>query len=218
MKKLVFIGKELCEFLGIEYPIIQGGMAWIATAPLVAAVSQAGGLGTIGAGSMSAQELKKEIKKIKRATGKPFSVNVALIRSNAAEQVKVVIEERVPVVTTSAGNPEKFTDELKKAGIKVLHMVSSVETAKRAEKAGVEAVIAEGVEAGGHNGIDEITTFQLVPQVVDAVEIPVIAAGGITDGQIGVHPKYTDIIGQSADWSTRLRFASRVSHLSKPEP
>lgn len=172
---------KLTQMLGIEYPIIQGGMAWVANAQLVAAVSNAGGLGLIAGGAAPADVVRAEIQKTKQLTDKPFGVNVMLMNPNAEEIIRVCIEEQVKVVTTGAGNPNKYIPMLKEAGIKVIPVVPSVALAKRVARAGADALIVEGCEAGGHIG--EITTICLVPQVVDAVEIPVIAAGGIADGR-----------------------------------
>ncbi len=172
---------KITELLGIKYPIFQGGMAWISDAELAAAVSNAGGLGIIAGGGRSAEDLRKEIRKCKELTDKPFGVNVMLMMPNADEIMQVVLEEKVAVVTTGAGNPGKYIPSFKEAGIKVIPVVASVALAKRMERIGVDAIIAEGTESGGHIG--EITTFTLVPQVVDAVNIPVIAAGGIADGR-----------------------------------
>ena len=171
----------LTEILEIEYPIIQGGMAWVAEANLAAAVSNAGGLGIIGAGGADAKWVEDQIIKAKTLTDKPFGVNVMLLSPSADEVAKVVVEEKVPVVTTGAGNPEKYMEMWKEAGIKVMPVVASVAMARMKERCGADAVIAEGTEAGGHIG--EITTMVLVPQVVDAVNIPVVAAGGIADGR-----------------------------------
>jgi enoyl-[acyl-carrier protein] reductase II len=165
--------------LNIEYPIIQGGMAWIAESSLAAAVSNAGGLGIIAGGSAPIDYLRAEIRKCRSLTDKPFGVNIMLMSPNAEELAKLVIEEKVEVVTTGAGNPAKFAEDWKKAGIKILPVIPSVALAKRMERYGADAVIAEGTESGGHIG--EITTMCLVPQVVDAVSVPVIAAGGIAD-------------------------------------
>ncbi len=175
------IHTEICDMLGIKYPIIQGGMAWISTAELVAAVAEAGGIGMIAAGNMAPQHLKEEIRKAKKLTDKPFGVNLMLMAPQIDALVDVVIEEKVTMVTTGAGNPAKYMDKLKKAGIKVFPVVASVALAKRMEKYGADAIIVEGMEAGGHIG--EITTMVLLPQVVDAVNIPVIGAGGIADGR-----------------------------------
>ncbi len=172
---------EITELLGIEYPVIQGGMAWVAEYHLAAAVSEAGGLGLIGAASAPPEIVREQIRKVKELTEKPFGVNVMLMNPNAAEVAQVVVEEGVKVVTTGAGNPAKFMELWKQAGVKVIPVVASVAMAKIMEKSGADAVVAEGTESGGHIGA--ATTMTLVPQVVDAVNIPVIAAGGIADGR-----------------------------------
>ena len=172
---------EITELLNIEYPIIQGGMAWVADYHLAAAVSNAGGLGLIGSGGAPASWVKDQIREVKKLTDKPFGVNIMLMNPEADEIAKVIVEEKVPVVTTGARNPAKYIKDWKEAGVKVIPVVASCALAKMMERCGADAVVAEGTEAGGHIG--EITTMSLVPQVVDAVNIPVIAAGGIADGR-----------------------------------
>lgn len=172
---------EICKMMEIEYPIIQGGMAWAATAELAAAVSEAGGLGIIGTGSAPPQVVREEIRKVKKLTEKPFGVNVYYMSPYVEELINIVIAEEVKVITTGAGNPGKHIPKLKEAGIKVFPVVASVALAKRLARTGVDGLIAEGMECGGHVG--EITTMALVPQIVDAVDLPVIAAGGIYDGR-----------------------------------
>lgn len=172
---------EVTRLLGIEVPVIQGGMAWVAEYHLAAAVSNAGGLGLIGAASAPADWVRDQIRKAKELTKRPFGVNIMLMSPYAGEVAQVVVEEGVKVVTTGAGNPEKYMKLWKKSGIKVIPVVASAALAKRMERCGADAVVAEGCEAGGHIG--ENTTMCLVPQIVDAVKIPVIAAGGIADGR-----------------------------------
>ncbi len=217
---------EVTKLLEIKYPIIQGGMAWVAEHHLAAAVSEAGGLGLIGAANAPAEWVREEIRKAKELTDKPFGVNIMLMSPYADDVAKVVAEEGVKVVTTGAGNPGKYLASWKEAGICVIPVVASVALAKMMERAGVDAVVAEGTESGGHIG--ETTTMVLVPQVVDAVKIPVIAAGGIADGrgiaaafmlgakgvQLGtrfvaskeavVHQNYKDYIVKAKDIDTRV--------------
>lgn len=171
---------KIAELLNIQYPIIQGGMAWISDATLAAAVSEAGGLGIIS-GVGDTEYVRSEIKKAKSLTNKPFGINIMLMRDNVDEIAKLVCEEKIPVVTTGAGSPIKYIEDWKKHNVKVIPVVPSVAIAKRMERFGADAVIVEGMEAGGHIG--QLTTMSLVPQVVDAVDIPVIAAGGIGDGR-----------------------------------
>lgn len=172
---------RLTELLGIEHPIIQGGMAWTATAELAAAVSNAGGLGIIGAGHMPTDLLRDQIRRAKELTDKPFGVNLMLLTPHIDELVQMVLDEHVSVVTTGAGNPGKFISALRDTGIKVMPIVPSVALAKRMESIGADAIIGEGMEAGGHIG--DLTTMVLTPQLVDAVSVPVVAAGGIADGR-----------------------------------
>lgn len=216
----------LTELLNIEYPVIQGGMSWVAEYHLASAVSEAGGLGLIAAGGAPVDWLREQIREAKKLTDKPFGVNIMLMHPEADEIAKVMVEEGVQVVTTGAGSPEKYMSMWKEAGIKVIPVVASVAMAKRMERAGADAIVAEGTEAGGHIG--ELTTMVLVPQVVDAVNIPVVAAGGIADGrgmaaammlgaegvQMGthfvvtreaqVHQKYKDCIIKAKDIDTKV--------------
>jgi enoyl-[acyl-carrier protein] reductase II len=227
------IKTDICELLNIEYPIFQGGMAWIADASLASAVSNAGGLGIIAAGNANAEYVGAEIDKAKELTNKPFGVNIMLMSPFADEIAKLVVEKKVPVITTGAGNPSKYMEMWKAAGIKVIPVVPSTGIAKLVEKNGATAVIAEGGESGGHIG--ELTTICLVPQVCDAVSIPVIAAGGIADGrgvaaafmlgahgvQLGtrflvakectVHPNYKNKILKAKDIDT-ITTGKRLGH------
>ena len=220
----MFEQNPICKLLNIKYPIFQGGMAWIGTAELASAVSNAGGLGIIGAGHMPPDLLRAEIQKAKKWTDKRFGVNIMLMSPFVKEVMEVVIDERVAVVTTGAGNPAEYLPALKEVGTKVIPVVASVALAKRLVRSGVDAVIAEGTESGGHVG--EITTMALIPQVVDAVDVPVIGAGGIGDSrgimaafalgasavQMGsrfvvseeciAHPNYKNLVLKAKDRST----------------
>lgn len=180
-RREVIIRTRLCELLQIEYPILQGGMAWVSTAELAAAVSEAGGLGIIGSGQAPADWVREQVRKAKQLTVRPFGVNVMLLSPYVDEVMGVIREEKVAVVTTGAGNPGKYVPGLKELGTRVIPVVSSVALAKRLLRSGIDALIAEGMESGGHVG--ELTTMALVPQIVDAVDVPVIAAGGIYDGR-----------------------------------
>lgn len=174
---------RITTLFGIKYPIIQAGMIWASGWRLASAVSNAGGLGMIGAGSMYPEVLREHIQKCKAATDKPYAVNLPLLYPDIDKHIAIILEEKVPIVFTSAGNPKTWTKTLKDAGIKVVHVVSSAKFARKSEEAGVDAVVAEGFEAGGHNGREETTTLCLVPMVRQAVSIPVIAAGGIATGR-----------------------------------
>lgn len=213
---------EITELLGIKYPIIQGGMAWVAEYHLAAAVSNAGGLGLIGAGNAPADWVRQQIREAKKLTDQPFGVNIMLMSPYAADVAKVVAEEQVKVVTTGAGNPEKYMEMWKEAGVRVIPVVASVALAKRMERCGADALVAEGCEAGGHIG--ETTTMVLVPQIADAVKIPVIAAGGIADGrgiaaafmlgakgvQMGTHFVVTDECTVHDNYKERILKASDI--------
>jgi len=177
------LATRITGLFNITYPIIQAGMVWTAGSKLAVAVSEAGGLGLIGAGSMKPDLLRQHIRKARTGTGRPFGVNIPLSRGDVAELIQVTVDEGVRIVFTSAGHPVKYTEELKRAGCVVVHVVAAVKHAQKAVSAGCDAVVAEGFEAGGHNGVDEITTLTLVPQIVDAVQVPVLAAGGIADGR-----------------------------------
>ena len=218
----------------IKYPIIQGGMIWCSGWELASAVSNAGGLGLIGSGSMYPDVLREHIRKCKNATSKPFGVNVPLLYPQTGDHIKIIIDEGVKIVFTSAGNPKKFTSYLKEKGITVVHVVANVKFAEKCEEAGVDAIVAEGFEAGGHNGFEETTTMALIPQVRKAVSVPVIAAGGIGTGrtmlaamalgadgvQIGsrfvasressAHPEFKKAVVNADDGDTRLALKKLV--------
>ena len=174
---------RITQLFNIKYPVIQAGMIWASGWKLASAVSNAGGLGLIGAGSMYPEILLEHIQKCKKATDKPFGVNVPMLYPNIEEIIKIIVDEGVKIVFTSAGNPKTWTSFLKEKGITVVHVVSSVKFAKKAQEAGVDAIVAEGFEAGGHNGRDETTTFTLIPMVKEEINIPLIAAGGIATGR-----------------------------------
>jgi len=177
------MNNPICESLGIRYPILLGGMAMVGTAPLAAAVSEAGGLGILGAATWKPDEFRAQINRVREFTDKPFGANIPVSSPLSGDQVDVVIEEGLPVVTTSAGSAARYTARLKEQGIYVMHVVPMVSFAMQAQNAGVDAIIAEGSESGGYTSLEEISTFVLVPQVVDAVQCPVLAAGGIGDGR-----------------------------------
>lgn len=177
------MGNRICEILEIKTPIISGGMVWCSGWELASAVSNEGGLGLIGAGSMTPEILAQHIQKCRKATTNTFGVNIPLMNPNSPKHIDIVIQEKVPVVFTSAGNPSTYSKRLKQAGIKVVHVIANEKFARKAQEAGVDAVVAEGFEAGGHNGKEETTTLVLVDQIVKALDIPVIAAGGIASGE-----------------------------------
>lgn len=174
---------RITELLNIELPIVQAGMIWCSGWRLASAVSNAGGLGLLGAGSMYPEVLREQIQKCKVATGKPFGVNIPLLYPSIQEHIQIIIEEKIPVVFTSAGNPATWTGKLKEQGITVVHVVANTKFAKKCVAAGVDAIVAEGFEAGGHNGREETTTLCLIPQIRDAVDLPLLAAGGIASGR-----------------------------------
>ncbi len=174
---------KITKLFNIKYPIVQGGMIWCSGWELASAVSNAGGLGLIGSGSMYPETLKEHIQKCKAATNNPFGVNVPLLYPQTDEHIQIIIDEGIKIVFTSAGNPKKYTSYLKQHGITVVHVVANVKFAKKCEEAGVDAIVAEGFEAGGHNGFEETTTMTLIPQVKEAISIPLLAAGGIGSGR-----------------------------------
>lgn len=174
---------RITDLFNIKYPIIQGGMVWVSGYKLASAVSNAGGLGLIGSGSMYPDVFRLHVQKCKKATNKPFGVNIPMIYPNIEELIEIIIEEEVKIVFTSAGNPKLYTKRLKEHGIMVVHVVSSLKFALKAQEAGVDAIVAEGFEAGGHNGREESTTFTLIPTVKERVTVPLIAAGGVATGR-----------------------------------
>lgn len=177
------MNNRITQLFGIDYPIIQGGMVWCSGWKLASAVSNAGGLGLIGSGSMYPDVLREHVQQCKSATQRPFGVNIPLLYPDIQQLIDIILEEKVPIVFTSAGNPKTWTPLLKENGITVVHVVSSVKFAKKCEEAGIDAVVAEGFEAGGHNGREETTTFCLIPMVREAVSLPLLAAGGIGNGR-----------------------------------
>ncbi|MEY3435641.1 MAG: hypothetical protein RL335_97 [Bacteroidota bacterium] len=179
----MFANNPICKLFGIRYPLIQAGMVWASGWELASSVSNAGGLGLLGSGSMYPEVLREQIRKCKSATDKPFGVNVPLLYADLDKHFQIIVEEGVKIVFTSAGNPKSYTSFLKEKGIMVVHVVSSSKFAQKAEEAGCDAVVAEGFEAGGHNGREETTSMVLIPLVKEAVSIPVIAAGGIASGK-----------------------------------
>lgn len=225
---------KITELFNIQYPIIQGGMIWCSGWELASAVSNAGGLGLIGSGSMYPDVLRQHIRKCKAATNKPFGVNVPLLYPQTDEHIQIILDEGVKIVFTSAGNPKKYTSFLKEKGITVAHVIANVKFAKKCEEAGVDALVAEGFEAGGHNGIEETTTMVLIPQIREAVSLPLIAAGGIASGrsmlaamalgadgvQVGsrfaastessAHDNFKKAITEATDGSTKLALKSLV--------
>jgi len=174
---------EVCDILGIEYPILLGGMIWVGRAELVAAVSEAGGLGLLGAGGMTIPEIEQDLEQVKEKTKKPFGVNIPLVRPDAEDLIQASIQAGAKVISTSAGSPKRYTQKIKEQGCKVVHVAFNVSGARKSGEAGVDVVVVEGFEAGGHNGVDEMTTMAMVPQAVRAVDVPVVAAGGICDGK-----------------------------------
>jgi enoyl-[acyl-carrier protein] reductase II len=213
----------ICRLFNVSFPIIQAGMVWCSGWRLAAAVSGAGGLGLIGSGSMYPEILRENIRKLKNSTEKPFGVNVPLLYPEIDKIMRVIEEEEVKIVFSSAGNPEKWTGFLKDRGIRVVHVVSSVKFARKAQAAGVDAVVAEGFEAGGHNGIEETTTFVLLPMVRDAISIPLIAAGGIASGRAMLAAEVLGADGfqvgtrfaASEESSAHVNFKKRVTELTE---
>lgn len=222
---MTLVNNRVCSLLDITYPIVQAGMVWCSGWRLASAVSNAGGLGLLGAGSMYPEVLREQIRKCKAHTDKSFGVNVPLLYPEIDKLIQVIVEEGVGIVFTSAGNPSTWTGILKDKGLKVVHVVSSVKFAVKAQTAGVDAVVAEGFEAGGHNGREETTTLVLVPMVADAVSVPVIAAGGIADGRAMLATLALGADGiqvgtrfaASAESSAHEHFKQRVAELKEGE-
>ena len=231
----MFNNNKITKLFNIKYPIIQGGMIWCSGWELASAVSNAGGLGLIGGGSMKPDIFREHIQKCKAATDKPFGVNIPLLYPYSEEQVKIVVEEKVPVVFTSAGNPKKYTAYLKEHGVTVVHVTANLKFALKSQEAGVDAIVAEGFEAGGHNGREETTTMVLIPQIAKEIKIPLIAAGGIATGaamlaamalgadgvQVGsrfvaseeasAHPDFKQRVIEATEGSTKLQLKQLVS-------
>ncbi len=229
-----FSNNKICQLFDIEYPVIQGGMVWCSGSELAAAVSNAGGLGLLGAGSMTPELLQEHIRKTRTLTNKPFGINLPLIHRQAADHIEIILKEKIDIVFSSAGNPAKWTQILKSNGIKVVHVIANTKFAQKAIDAGVDAIVAEGFEAGGHNGREETTSFALLPLINKIATVPVIAAGGMYDGksllaamalgaegiQIGsrfavckessAHENFKNYVLDSAEGSTRLLMKNMV--------
>lgn len=219
------MANRICDLFNIQFPIIQAGMIWCSGWKLASAVSNAGGLGIIGAGSMYPEVLKTHIQKYKQASSKPFAVNLPLLYPDIEKHIETILAEKVPVVFTSAGNPAIWTQTLKSAGIKVVHVVSNIKFALKAEQAGVDAVVAEGFEAGGHNGREETTTLCLIPMIKKAVSIPLIAAGGIASGKamlacmiLGADAvQIGSLFAASQESSAHIDFKNKIINLKEGE-
>tara|TARA_B100000809_G_scaffold266776_2_gene331478 strand:+ start:24833 stop:25771 length:939 start_codon:yes stop_codon:yes gene_type:complete len=219
------IANKITDLFNIKYPIVQGGMVWVSGYKLASAVSNAGGLGLIGSGSMYPDMLREHIQKCKTVTNKPFGVNIPMLYPNIEELIQIIIDEGVKVVFTSAGNPKLYTARLKEHGIVVVHIVSSVKFALKAQEAGVDAIVAEGFEAGGHNGREESTTFTLIPMVKEKITIPIIAAGGIASGRamlaamiLGAHGvQVGSRFAASVESSAHENFKQKIVDISEGE-
>ena len=219
------MANRICDLFNIQFPIIQAGMIWCSGWKLASAVSNAGGLGIIGAGSMYPEVLKTHIQKYKQASSKPFAVNLPLLYPDIEKHIETILAEKVPVVFTSAGNPAIWTQTLKSAEIKVVHVVSNIKFALKAEQAGVDAVVAEGFEAGGHNGREETTTLCLIPMIKKAVSIPLIAAGGIASGKamlacmiLGADAvQIGSLFAASQESSAHIDFKNKIINLKEGE-